>query len=58
MSWETGDLCLGGQLHDSILVCTDEQFLAIGDAQLVKDIGEVMAHRNTGDAQTVGDVFI
>ena len=39
-------------------MCAQEEFLAIGDAEFVKDVGEVMADRNAGNTQAVGNVFI
>lgn len=41
-----------------MLVCTDQQLLAVGHAQLVKNISEVMTDRDTGDTESVGNVFI
>ena len=46
------------QLHDSILVCADEQFLAIGDAEFIENAGEVMADRDARNAQAIGDVLV
>ncbi len=41
-----------------MLVCADQQLLAVGHAQLVKNISEVMTDRDTGDAESVGNIFI
>ena len=43
---------------EPLLVRMDEQLLAVGHAQLVKNISEMMADRNTGDTKAVGNVFI
>lgn len=41
-----------------MLVRSDEELLATRDAEFVKDAGEMMTHRNAGDAEPVGNVFI
>ncbi len=51
-------LRLSRLLRDPILVGTDEQLLAIGHAEFVEDIGEVMADRDARDAEAVGNVFV
>jgi hypothetical protein len=43
-------LCLSRQLHDPKLVCTDKQFLPIGDPEFVENAGEVVTDRNARDA--------
>ncbi len=37
---------------------SEEQFLAVGHAKLVKNAGEMMPDRDAGNAQAIGDVFI
>ena len=51
-------LCQGRRSGQSILVRSDEQFLAIRDAEFVEDTRKVMPDCNAGDAKTVGDVLV
>ncbi len=55
---ERGGLGLSRQFLDPILVRADKQFLAIGDAEFIKDASEVMTDCNARDAKAVGDVFV
>jgi len=41
-----------------MLMCTDQQLLAIGDAEFVEDIREMMTDGDTGDTESIGNVFI
>ncbi len=51
-------LCQGRRSGQSILVRPDEQFLAIREAELVENAGEVVANSNARNAQAAGDVLV
>lgn len=51
-------LCQSGRPYEPMLVRTDEQLLAIGDAEFVEDAGEVVTDRNARDAEAVGNIFV
>ena len=50
--------CLGLQLSQAMSIRIDHQLKAIGDPQLGKDRGQVMAHRGFGDTQAISDPLI
>lgn len=44
--------------YQPLLVRSDKELLAVGDAEFIENAGEVMPDCNAGDAQPIGNVFI
>jgi len=55
---QTFCLCQGRWSSQSVLVRANEQLLAIGHTQLVKNAGQMMPDRDARNAQAIGNVLI